>query len=142
MAFGNSGKETILVVDDGEAVRKMVCSMLDQHGYKVLEAADGVDALEIVKQSPSAVHLVLTDIIMPQMDGAELARRLSAVKPDLRVMFMSGYTETRAPVVKLQLRPAIFLAKPFTAGTLLDRVRAVLDMPWSGIPEITGDGER
>jgi two-component system cell cycle sensor histidine kinase/response regulator CckA len=126
-AESNYRRETILVVDDAETVRKMVCAMLEQNGYGCLEACDGHQALQAIEDEP--VHLVLTDIVMPGMGGAELATRLAHERPDVRIMFMSGYTED--PLLHHVGRmPSLFLAKPFTAGTLMSRIRQVLDEPW------------
>jgi len=125
----NYRKETILVVDDAEAIRKMVCAMLSQHGYACLEASDGREALRTLAYEP--VHLVLTDVLMPGMGGVELAMRLKAERPGMRVMFMSGYSEN--PVVRhIETIPGTFLAKPFTAGVLMEKVRQMLDKPWEG----------
>src|ERR1700723_1130039 len=120
--FGGSsvdvyGKITILVVEDAEAIRTMVCTMLAQQGYHCLEAADGVDALRVLDATAAPVHLVLTDVIMPKMTGAELARHLGRLRPDLPIVFMSGYCDD--PVVRgFEGMPLILLAKPFTAAAL------------------------
>ena len=119
-------RETILVVDDAEPIRKMVCSMLLGSGYDVKEAADGVEALGLLEREWESVHLVLTDVVMPEMSGAELARHLSRVCPRMPIIFMSGYTED--PVVRSVDRSA-FLPKPFTASALVDKVRQTLDRP-------------
>ena len=125
--------ETILVVDDAEPIRKMVCSMLSFSGYTCLEAADGHEALAIVRDAPGSVDLVLTDIVMPEMGGPELARQLAELRPDLPIVFMSGYSDD--PVVRmLEHSPALFLPKPFTAAALTEKVRAALDNPWTGVP--------
>jgi two-component system, cell cycle sensor histidine kinase and response regulator CckA len=130
-------RETILVVEDGDSIRKMVCAMLEQAGYKVMEASGGVEALRIL-ESHQPVHLVLTDMIMPEMGGAELARRLTRLRPDLRMMFMSGYTND--PVVRKAGRtPSLFLPKPFTASDLAHKVRQALDQPWPGLPTLTSE---
>jgi two-component system cell cycle sensor histidine kinase/response regulator CckA len=128
------GKETILVVEDAEAIRRMVCAMLGQQGYRCLEASDGVDALRLLDETPAPVHLVLTDVIMPKMTGAELGQRLVRLRPDLPIVFMSGYCDD--PVVRhFERIPPLFLSKPFTANTLLEKVRQALDRPWTGLPE-------
>jgi CheY-like chemotaxis protein len=125
--------ERILVVDDAEPIRKMVCSMLSFSGYTCLEAADGHEALAIVRDAPGSVDLVLTDIVMPEMGGPELARQLAELRPDLPIVFMSGYSDD--PVVRmLEHSPALFLPKPFTAAALTEKVRAALDNPWTGVP--------
>jgi CheY-like chemotaxis protein len=125
-------RETILVVEDAEAIRNMVCAMLTQQGYRCLTATDGADALELLRDQ--AVNLVLTDVIMPRMTGAELAGHLARRQPDVRVVFMSGYTDD--PVVQRVGRMSpIFLHKPFTTDTLVTKIREALDRPWSGLPD-------
>lgn len=110
----------------------MVCGMLRQGGFDVLEAADGLAALQVVERS-KRVDLVLTDMIMPAMGGLELAERLAKLMPKVPVVFMSGYVED--PIVRvLDANPAILLSKPFTAGALLNTVREVLSQPWPGLP--------
>lgn len=126
--------ETILVVEDAEPIRKMVCSMLSFSGYNCLEAADGREALGVVLEDPESLDLIVTDILMPEMGGAELARKVAVVRPDLPIVFMSGYSDD--PVVRtLERSPALFLPKPFTAAALSEKVRAALDLPWDGLPE-------
>jgi CheY-like chemotaxis protein len=125
--------ETILVVEDGDAVRNLVCLMLVQNGYRVLEASNGRDALRICETHPEAIQLVLTDLVMPQMKGVELAERLRGVRPGLRILIMSGYTDE--PVIQRLGRESVaFLAKPFTSVGLVEKVRQVLDAPWNGLP--------
>jgi len=126
-------KETILVVEDGDAVRSLVCYMLVQSGYRVLEACDGRDALRVCETHPEPIQLVLTDLVMPHMKGAELAERLRRLRPELRVLLMSGYTDD--PVVQRMGRDSVaFLEKPFTSVGLVEKVRQVLDSPWNGLP--------
>ncbi len=127
----DSCRGTILVVEDAPSVRRMVCAMLSQTGYNTVEAGDGAEALRMLEQTED-VRLVLTDVIMPVMDGAELARQLARVRPDLRILFMSGYMDDDV-VRSLGKVSSLFLAKPFTATVLQDRVRQALDLPWSGI---------
>jgi two-component system cell cycle sensor histidine kinase/response regulator CckA len=124
---------TILVVEDSPAVRKMVCAMLTQTGYNCLEACDGAEALHLLEEA-GEVQLVLTDVIMPNMDGAELARRLSQTRPELRILFMSGYVDDSI-VRSIGRVSSLFLPKPFTAAALMEKVRQSLDRPWMGIPE-------
>lgn len=127
------GSETILVVEDAEAIRTMVCTMLAQQGYQCLEAVDGVDALRLLNETTEPVDLVLTDIIMPKMTGAELGRHLVRLKPNLPIVFMSGYADD--PVVaELERMPPMFLAKPFTADALIEKVRQALAQPSTGLP--------
>ncbi|MGA2131830.1 MAG: response regulator [Bryobacteraceae bacterium] len=129
----NSTRETILVVEDGDAVRNLVCRMLVQNGYRVLEARDGRDALRLCESHPDSIELVLTDLVMPHMPGAELAERLRKLRPALRVLLMSGYTDE--PLLQRLGRDCLdFLPKPFTSLDLVDKVRYVLDKPWNGFP--------
>ena len=129
--YGCSG--TILVVEDAEPIRRMVCSMLALSGYNCLEAADGLEALGIVKGGPQSLDLILTDVLMPEMGGAELARHVADLRPDLPIVFMSGYSDD--PVVRtLERAPSLFLAKPFTATALAEKIRTALERPWSGLP--------
>ena len=117
--------ETILVVEDTNEIRKMVCAMLVAGGYKCLEASDGQEALQLVEDGSHSFELVLTDMVMPNMSGVEFARRLGRIRPEVSIVFMSGYTEE--PLVESVERPAAFLPKPFTAVTLLETVRQSLD---------------
>ena len=126
-------RETILVVEDGEAVRNLVCLMLVQSGYRVLEASDGRAALRLCETHPQPIQLVLTDLVMPHMKGSELVERLRRVRPELRILLMSGYTED--PVIQRLGRNSVaFLEKPFTSVSLMEKVREVLDSPWNGSP--------
>lgn len=133
-------RETILVVEDGDAVRNLVCRMLVQNGYRVLEACDGRDALRLCETHPDSIELVLTDLVMPHMAGSELAERLRRARPALRILVMSGYTDE--PLVQRLGRESLaFLAKPFTSVDLVEKVRQVLDSPWNGLPtERPADG--
>jgi two-component system, cell cycle sensor histidine kinase and response regulator CckA len=128
-----SGKETILVVEDTDEVRRMICHILLQHGYTVLEAADGPEALEVIGSYGSPIHLLLTDVIMPRMNGGELAERLRVTHPRLRMIFMSGYTDDA--IVNRIERLAVFLAKPFTSLALVHKVREVLEAPPGDVQE-------
>lgn len=120
-----SGGETILVVEDAEAVRKLVCAMLANGGYQYLEAGDGQEALQLLEDSPLPFHLVLTDIVMPGMNGVELAHHLNRIRPEVRVVFMSGYADD--PLMNKIEQGAVLLSKPFTATALLDAIRQSLD---------------
>jgi len=126
--------ETILVVEDAESIRRMVCAMLAQSGYHCLEAGDGAEALDVLASDGDSVNLILTDMVMPRMSGAELAQEVSQRRPEVRIMFMSGYSDD--PVVRtLERSTAIFLTKPFTATNLMEKVREALDHPWTGLHE-------
>jgi two-component system, cell cycle sensor histidine kinase and response regulator CckA len=118
---------TILVVDDEETVRAFMRKILMMRGYQVLDAHDGIDALEQITRLGIAVDLLLTDVRMPRMDGAELAQRLHALYPQTPILYISGYpfdldTERR----KYPTRICAFLSKPFTPKVLLEAVTGCL----------------
>lgn len=119
-------RETILVVEDTEEVRRMICQILLQHGYNVLEASNGLEALELTGACNN-IHLVLTDVLMPHMNGHELAEHIHRTKPTTRLIFMSGYSEHA--LVRPLGRLTVFLPKPFTPVTLTAKIREVLDAP-------------
>jgi CheY-like chemotaxis protein len=123
------GAETILVVEDEDGVRTVVTSMLHRLGYKVRSASGGQQALDMVRSSREPLDLLLSDVVMPGMDGRELADRLRTIRPDLRVLYVSGYTD-RGIVHEGELDPGTaFLHKPFTIEQLAGKVREVLDRP-------------
>jgi len=116
------GSETILVVEDQDDVRKLIVQILRAHGYRVLEAANGYQALDEAARHAEVLHLMITDVVMPGMPGTELARRLASVHPGTRVLFTSGYSETRKGLES----SVPYIAKPFTMATLVGKVREVL----------------
>jgi CheY-like chemotaxis protein len=121
------GHETLLVVEDEDGVRNMACKVLKQQGYEVIEADSGGNAYIICKKLKRPVDLVITDIIMPHMSGAELINKLNETWPDLKVLYMSGYTED-AIVHHGVLKTGIpFLNKPFRPIEIALKVREVLD---------------
>ena len=127
-AIKRSAKEhagTLLVVEDQAEVRDLACMILRERGFEVLEAADGDEALSVARRYPGPIRLMLTDIIMPGMNGKELAARMAPVRPDTRVIYMSGYTDR----IKLE-EGAVLLEKPFTADRLMAMVRDVLGANW------------
>jgi CheY-like chemotaxis protein len=122
-----SGTETILIVEDQEEVRRVVRNALRAHGYRVLEAIDGPSALALLSELAHGVDLLLTDVVMPHMSGRELADFAVAIAGNMRVLYMSGYTDD-AIVSRGVLEPGIdFLPKPFDVTQLLRRVRELLD---------------
>lgn len=122
-----TGTETILVVEDEAAVRNVTRRLLEAAGYTVLTAASGAEALAICAGHAAEIRLLLTDVVMPGMNGRELADRLGALRPGIRVLFMSGYTDD-AIVHRGVLQPGTrFLEKPFVANALLHEVRSALD---------------
>ncbi len=116
------GSETILVVEDHDDVRKLIVQILRAHGYRVLEAANGDQALDEAARHPEVLHLIITDVVMPGMPGPELARRLTSVHPGTRILFTSGYSETRKGLES----SVPYIAKPFTPASLVGKVREVL----------------
>jgi CheY-like chemotaxis protein len=126
VATGEGGSETILIVEDEPAVRAVVGRILGRRGYRVLSAPDGRAAIAIFERDPAAVDLLVTDVVMPGMGGVDLAERLRGRRPDLRVLYLSGYPETSA--TQRGLPPgAPFLGKPFAPADLAGKVREVLD---------------
>ena len=122
-----TGTETVLVVEDDEAIRSLARKVLTAQGYTVLEAADGLAALQIAQQHTGLLHLVLTDVVMPGMSGRELAQRLAPLLPQLKLLYMSGYTGD-AVMHRGVLQDGLpFLAKPFSPEDLATTVRDVLD---------------
>jgi CheY-like chemotaxis protein len=126
------GAEVVLLVEDAPRVREVVREILEMSGYAVLEARDGAEALEISARHPGRIHLMVTDVVMPQMSGRELAVQMASLRPDVRVLFMSGYTDS-AIVRHGVLDPGTaFISKPFTPDALAAKVREVLDTPRPG----------
>ncbi len=121
------GSETILLVEDETSVRTSARRLLERHGYSVVEARHGVEALELAERPGRHFDLVVTDVVMPEMGGRELVERLRARHPSLKVLFMSGYTE-RAISVDGTMPPGTgFVEKPFTVEQLIRRLRKILD---------------
>jgi CheY-like chemotaxis protein len=121
------GHETILLVEDDASVRALACSVLRRHGYHVLEASSGFDALSVSEQFAEPIHLLLTDVVMPKMSGPQLARRIQGARANIRVLFVSGYTDDATFQHGLLDRRVAFLPKPFTPEQMAIRVREVLD---------------
>lgn len=121
--------ETLLVVDDDHRVRISACKILEKHGFHILEASSGEEALELLSTRGQNVRLLLTDIRMPGMNGRELADRVAAQRPDIRVLFMSGYSGTVLGQKQLVSNGAALLEKPFTVDALLRAVQAQLREP-------------
>jgi CheY-like chemotaxis protein len=121
------GTETILLVEDEEAVRSMVSKILQNKGYTVLEASHGNDAIEVCDRFEGAIHLMVTDVIMPHMSGRELAERLAPMRPEMRVLYMSGYPDNTIVQHGVLEPGTAFLQKPFTINALELKVREILD---------------
>jgi two-component system cell cycle sensor histidine kinase/response regulator CckA len=122
------GSETILVIEDEEIVRTLASRGLRDHGYTVIEAKNGVEALHYIQGHPGTVDLVLSDVVMPEMGGRELAQKLALFDPDLLILFMSGYTGEDVVQRGLLDPGAPFQQKPFTPAALASKVRAMLDL--------------
>jgi len=123
------GSETILLVEDEAPVRDLTRRCLEQRGYSVLQAASAEDALELLAKHSGRLDLLLTDVVMPGASGPELATRLTAERPDLHVLFVSGYPDDSPASAGVLEGGTAFLQKPFTPDTLARKVRAVLDAP-------------
>ncbi len=121
------GTETILLVEDEPSVRDLIREELRKCGYQVLEAKNGVEACLVATQQPGFIHLLLTDVVMPAMSGRELAHHLLAIKPDLKVLFMSGYLDDVGVGSDMDEHKTAFLQKPFTPEVLARTVRNLLD---------------
>ena len=125
-ATSGAGTETILLVEDEEAVRKLALAMLSARGYHVIDASTPAEAIRVAREYRDPIHVLLTDVIMPGMRGTELARILSAFRPELAILFMSGYSDGSFLNYR-KLGQAGYLAKPFTAAALLTKIREVLE---------------
>jgi two-component system cell cycle sensor histidine kinase/response regulator CckA len=119
--------ETILLVEDAEPLRLLVRELLEGAGYTVLAAEGPDEALALVASTPGVIDLVLTDMMMPRMSGQELARRIAILKPEARVVFMSGYSDEAIGDLGNLEPGALFLQKPFTMDALLRTIRKALE---------------
>ncbi len=126
------GAETVLLVEDDDGVREMTREILELLGYAVTEARDGAEALEVAARHAGPIHLLVTDTVMPRMNGPALAERLASIRPETRVLFMSGHTDDALLRHGVVERGEAFLAKPFAADTLGRKVRQVLDVRSKG----------
>lgn len=122
------GTETVLLVEDEAGVRQLTREMLARNGYTVLEAGSGTEARRISEQHPGPIELLLTDVVMLGMSGRELAERLSASRPTMKVVYMSGYAEDTLAHHGMMDPETALLHKPFTAAALGQMIREVLDV--------------
>jgi CheY-like chemotaxis protein len=120
------GTETVLVVEDDEALRKLIVALLQSVGYQVLQAANGEAALQLVRASSEHIHLVLTDVLMPMMSGVELSSQLRKLRQDLKVLLMSGYAGDLIARYRVAESELMLIEKPFTRQGLLAKIRAAL----------------
>jgi PAS domain S-box-containing protein len=122
-----SGSETVLIVEDDDSLRKLTRTILKQKGYKILEAENGEDALRVSKEHEGPIDLLITDVVMPKMSGKETAERLQPLHPQMKVIYMSGYTDDAIVHRGVLARGLNFLDKPFSSEGLVRKVREVLD---------------
>jgi PAS domain S-box-containing protein len=123
------GVETVLLVEDEEVVREMTAEILRESGYHVLEAQHASDALVLAAQYDAEIHLMLTDVVMPQVSGRELADQLAPLRPDMKVLYMSGYTDDAIVRHGVLEEGTAFISKPFTIDALACKLREILDAP-------------
>lgn len=126
------GAETILLAEDEELVRNLAREVLQGYGYSVIEAANGVQALQMSEQHAGEINLLLTDIVMPEMNGPELAVRLQQIRPSMKVLYMSGYTDNAVVHQGVLNQNHNFIQKPFSPIALAEKVRVVLDSSRKG----------
>jgi two-component system cell cycle sensor histidine kinase/response regulator CckA len=121
------GSETILLVEDEDAVRALTCQILQMQGYAVLEARDGEQAVQVAEEHQGRFQLLVTDVVMPRMGGRRLAELLAQAHAGLKVLYLSGYTDDAVVRHGVLEAEVAFLQKPFTPSALAEKVRDVLD---------------
>lgn len=119
--------ETILLVDDETNVRRLVRKILESSGYTILEASRGTEALQICQKYEGPVHLLVTDVIMPGMNGQSLTEQVTALRPHARVLYMSGCADSALLTLSARKTEIAFIQKPFTPDALARKVRDILD---------------
>jgi len=129
------GSETVLLVEDEAALLDLISASLLDSGYTVLEAVDGVEALYLAERHKGVIHALLTDVVMPQMSGPELSRRIAALRPEIKVLYMSGYVDNALTPLGALDAKVVFLQKPFELGKLAQKVREVLDEAPASVPQ-------
>ncbi|MBA2379839.1 MAG: response regulator, partial [Blastocatellia bacterium] len=117
------GTETILLVEDEDVVRNLSREVLQTCGYTVIEAANGVEALEVFKRTPQRIDMLMTDVVMPQMGGSDLAKKILELQPNIKILFTSGYTDSAAVRNGVLEKGSSFIAKPFTFGQLASKLK-------------------
>ncbi|MBI4873341.1 MAG: response regulator [Acidobacteria bacterium] len=129
---------SLLVVDDDDGLRALVCAVLQQEGYQVLDTNSPVRAMEVLGENAGQVRLLITDIVMPEMSGVELAKWVRGARREVGVLYMSGYTERVPPSA---LTEGAFIAKPFTKQALTEKVRQALEAPRGGATILVADDD-
>ncbi len=127
------GKETVLLVDDEPMIRDLASRILNEQGYRVLQARNGADALQIQSESKDEIHLLITDVVMPLMGGHELAERMGRLRPNLKTLYLSGYTSNVIVQEGILKEGVQLLVKPFNASELLQKVREALNETGSAL---------
>jgi len=120
------GSETVLLVEDEDGVRQLAREYLESSGYTVIEAEDGHTAMELAKMHTGPIHLLMTDVVMPGISGRELAERVEQMRPGIKVLYMSGYTDQAVVHQGILEADAVLLQKPFTLATLAEKLREIL----------------
>lgn len=131
---GTLNSETILVVEDEEVVRELVCTVLGDAGYRLLCASCPSEAIRLVQEHNDGIQLVVTDVVMPEMHGPALIHTLATLQPQMRVLYISGYSENDISDQGVIDSTLEVLQKPFTPQLLVRRVREVLDRPGEVVP--------
>ncbi|HUJ28429.1 MAG TPA: PAS domain S-box protein [Myxococcales bacterium] len=123
------GNETVLVVEDQQELRRLICTVLAGSGYRVVQARSGAEAVRLLESEAGPVHLLLTDVVMPQMGGPAVAAEVLRLRPQARVVYMSGYTDDAVVRHGVEASRVAFMQKPFSPASLLATIREVLDQP-------------
>ncbi len=131
----SGGNETIFVVEDELMVREITCEILVTAGYQVIKASNGREALQLLAEQPQKIDLLISDVVMPEMNGKEIAKLLVTQQPDMRVLFVSGYTADVLDSQGVQDAECDFMQKPFSPHKLAFKVRDILDRNFSSNTE-------
>ena len=123
-----TGNETILLVDDEDSIRDFLAEILSEQGYKVIEATNGEEGLQVFKEYKEEIDLLISDITMPKMSGPELVNKLRELQPKLKALFISGNVENRYTNEHSTDLRTSFLQKPFTYDSIISKVREILDI--------------
>ncbi len=122
-----SGSETVLLVEDEAPVRKLAREFLENSGYTVLEAEDPVEAIQLSDRHQGPIHLMVTDVVMPKMSGHELAQQMASMRPETKVLYVSGYADDALGQYGVPTENSFFLQKPFSLDTLARKLRTLLE---------------